>query len=211
MFRQVSVEAMARVVLPVALALCGCGDSSGSGGATEVPVPVAPATDAPAEAASGSPAPPANTAAVPRTFGRVRLEIPAGWQENPLSGIRATILDASYSLPAVDERIEVTFSTIGGGVRQNLDRWVGQFQQSGTQPLRRTIDVDGTDATWLEVSGTFTARAAGNPGPHSDWMLLGAAVPLGDRDFYLKLTGPASAVRELRDEILALIKSARLD
>lgn len=206
------------LLLPLLLLTGGCGSEADDPAAGDVPVPVAPSAESEtvarqAESTKGSAAATEDVAGTEaRRFGQLRLEIPSSWRENQLSGIRATILDASYGIPAADEAIEVTFSTIGGGISDNLSRWEGQFQREpGDSPVRRTIDVDGTDATWVEISGTFTARAAGNPGPHPEWMLLGAAIPLGDRDFYVKLTGPRAAVIALKDSVFDMVKSARLE
>ncbi len=106
----------------------------------------------------------------------------------------------------------LTLTTMGGGVEANLERWVGQFQQSpGSRPRRDTLRVDGTSSEWLDVRGTFRSRVGNRPGPHEDWRLLGVAIPMRPRPFLLKLVGPRAAVSDFEDDFRSFVRSAQLD
>lgn len=61
----------------------------------------------------------------------------------------------------------------------------------------------------LFITRTFNAASSGKPGPHPNWRMLGAGIPSGDSDFFLKLNGPKAAVAEVSDAFRELVKSAR--
>ena len=62
--------------------------------------------------------------------------------------------------------------------------------------------------TWIDVSGEY--QGMGGP-PQSGWRMLAAAFHGDPRDFYVKLTGPESALAELETPFRTFIESARQD
>jgi hypothetical protein len=46
--------------------------------------------------------------------------------------------------------------------------------------------------------------------PQENWRMIGVGIPLGERDFFLKLTGPNEAVAAVRDAFRTFVKSAKL-
>ena len=138
----------------------------------------------------------------------IRFDVPASWDEQPES----EFYEAKYLIGSESGEMMLTLTTMGGGVEANLERWVGQFQQSpGSRPRRDTLRVDGTSSEWLDVRGTFRSRVGNRPGPHEDWRLLGVAIPMRPRPFLLKLVGPRAAVSEFEDEFRSFVRSAQLD
>lgn len=138
----------------------------------------------------------------------IRFDVPASWDEQPES----EFYEAKYLIGSESGEMMLTLTTMGGGVEANLERWVGQFQQSpGSRPRRDTLRVDGTSSEWLDVRGTFRSRVGSRPGPHEDWRLLGVAIPMRPRPFLLKLVGPRAAVSEFEDEFRSFVRSAQLD
>lgn len=138
----------------------------------------------------------------------IRFDVPASWEEQPES----EFYEAKYVIGSESGEMMLTLTTMGGGVEANLERWVGQFQQSpGSRPRRDTLRVDGTSSEWLDVRGTFRSRVGSRPGPHEDWRLLGVAIPMRPRPFLLKLVGPRAAVSEFEDEFRSFVRSAQLD
>ena len=105
----------------------------------------------------------------------------------------------------------MTLSSAGGGVEANLERWQGQFQPgpNDASPERTTVTVDGVEATIIELHGTFTDGFRGGE-PQASWAMLGAIIPTGPANFFLKLTGPQATISDHRDEFRAMVTSARL-
>ena len=198
----------------VVLALCWIA------GCAEAPVTVAPVrsageavvrpagSDPPgAEAAKPSPGEATSTTAAKQLMG-IRFDVPKAWNEQPES----EFYEAKYVIPSDEGEMTLTLTPMGGGIDANLQRWVGQFQQdSGDRPRRDTLRVDGTEAEWLDVRGTFRSRVGNSPGPHTDWRLLGVAIPMTPRPFLLKLVGPRGAVSSFEDEFRTFVRSGQLD
>lgn len=143
-----------------------------------------------------------------RRFEGIEFTIPEGWVEKELTGMRSSILQAAFGVPTLGDDLEITFSAVGGGIDPNIDRWIMQF--GAPEAVRETIQVAGISATLIDVRGAFSSAVSGRPGPHTDWRLLGIAVPRQPQDLYVKLTGPQSAVAEVYDEFRQLAKSAHI-
>jgi hypothetical protein len=72
------------------------------------------------------------------------------------------------------------------------------------------LNVGGKKATWVDLQGEFDAgpmAAANTSGPIE--RMLGVAIPLGSRDFYLKLTGSDAAVSDVREAFREFARDAR--
>jgi hypothetical protein len=206
----------------VALACAGC--------APETPdkppeVPVAPPqNDAGKPAAPAGKADPAANAETPQspggsassesreeTVAGVRLRVPADWKRAELTPQQQGFIDARFLVPAGDTELQLTCSSTGGGRQANIDRWIRQFRSpEGEQPQTETLHIDGVDATWVDLAGTFNSGMPGSAGPQENWRLLGVAIPAGGQDFYLKLVGPREAVAGVFEEFRAFAQSARL-
>jgi hypothetical protein len=136
--------------------------------------------------------------------GELSLKIPAIWIEAELTAMQRSVLLAKFQVPELDPRIEVTISSAGGGIDANFRRWHGQF--AGGTKDEETIDFGQSTARVLSLTGDFTP-GFGKPNG-SDFALMGAAFPASNRDFYLKLTGPADKVKEMENEFRDLVRSA---
>ena len=161
-----------------AIGVAGCGDEQPSANG-DPPIPYAEPQDA-ARA-------PETTASATRVFEGIEFTIPQSWTETKLSGMRSTILQAAFGVPTLDDNLEITFSSVGGGIDQNIQRWIGQF--GGAEADQERIQVAGISATWIDIRGAFSAPVSGRPGPHSEWRLLGIAVPRQPQDLYVKTHG----------------------
>lgn len=98
----------------------------------------------------------------------------------------------------------------GGGVDDNVDRWVAQFQGS-PNPVRTRRTVNGLDVTRVEITGTFLDPGSDmrSQGRKDDWMVLGAIVAGPRGPVFFKLTGPATAVRGAAGEFDAMLSTLR--
>ena len=92
----------------------------------------------------------------------------------------------------------------GGSVEANVDRWIGQFQQTNGNPSKDVAKVEkrtinGLKVTTIDVSGSYTGmggpRAPDGP-PKQGYRLLGAIVESPQGSVFFKFTGPAKTVAE---------------
>ena len=100
----------------------------------------------------------------------------------------------------------------GGGVDENVDRWVGQMDSHGAAPTRTTRTSHGMKVTRVEVAGTYAAmRMPGAPEtpPHAGWRLVGAIIEAPSGSWFFKLTGPSGTVQAAAPELDAMVDSAR--
>ncbi len=156
-------------------------------------------------------------AADPATFtvGTFTFKRPAAWK---------WVVVGASSMRKAQLRVEgekgqsadVVFFTFGagqgGGVEQNVARWVGQFDQgngAAVKPVEETAEIKGTKVTRVRVdSGTFNSGMPGGPTtPQGDYGLYGAILESKDGDVFIKLTGPAALVRAAAADFEAMIQS----
>lgn len=143
-----------------------------------------------------------------RHFDGIRFDVPLSWVEQPPS----EFYEAKYVIPSDQGEMTLTLTTMGGGIEENLSRWVGQFQREAEdKPRRETILVGGTQSQWLDVRGTFRSRVGNSPGPHEGWRLLGVAIPMRPRDFLIKLIGPRPAIASFQEEFRKFVRSGTPD
>lgn len=106
----------------------------------------------------------------------------------------------------------------GGGVEANIDRWVGQMQQSDGKPSstvakRETRHVNGLTVSLLDVSGTYIAETAPGAGTHhnnSGYRLRAGVVETSAGPYYIKLTGPQRTVAKWDQAFNTFIASMRM-
>jgi hypothetical protein len=137
-------------------------------------------------------------------LGPFSLAAPADWTVKPItSNMRA----AAFQLPAKDgaeaELVVFYFGTNGAGsVDDNLDRWLGQFEQPDGKKSRDVAKIEhtnfgGQDATYVSVSGRFVTQGmpgGGGPVDKPNQSLLAAIVESPSGPYYFKLTGAKSTI-----------------
>jgi hypothetical protein len=146
-----------------------------------------------------------------KVFDAIRFSVPAGWEEveNPTP----EFVDARFQIPTPQGTVKLTFSSNAGGADVNIQRWIGQFQlPPGKKPVVEELHVDGATAKWVDLQGDFVggAMALGPASSAPVERMLGVAIPLGPRDFFLKLTGSSAAVGAVHDAFRDFVRSARL-
>lgn len=145
-----------------------------------------------------------------KEFDGIQFEVPAGWEQVALSPAQQGMISASFRIPEAGDDVKLTLSSVGGGIEANLQRWRGQFQlPAGENPIQKTVRVDGTDAIWLDLRGTFDTGPALQGTAESGMRMIGVAIPRSPRDFYLKLTGPREQLLKAEPEFEAFLQSAR--
>jgi hypothetical protein len=194
----------------------GC-SSDESSGTAEPPIPsVARTSVAPSPGDARSSAEDKKTLRTgpfEKSFDGIRFSVPSGWKEVELSGAQQGFIDARFQIPTPHGDVTLTCSSNAGGIETNVRRWVGQFHApTGKGPVIEQLGVAGKKATWVDLQGEFDAGPMGAPAagtaPSIDRM-LGVAIPLGSRDFYLKLTGSDAAVSDIRDAFREFARDAR--
>ncbi|HXS81865.1 MAG TPA: hypothetical protein VN896_04030 [Methylomirabilota bacterium] len=139
----------------------------------------------------------------------IRWTAPAGWHAGGERPMRLATYTVGPDPHHVAECAVFHFGAgQGGGVDDNIDRWVGQFE--GTPgSSRRTMTVHGLNVTRVEIAGTFLAPGADmqSQGRLPAWKLLGAIVEGPQGPVFFKFTGPANVIDGAAQEFDALLAS----
>jgi hypothetical protein len=150
----------------------------------------------------------------PTSVAGIAWTVPSRWAAHPPRQMRL----ATYMIPAADgdsEGGECAVFHFGGGqggdVQANIDRWLGQFENTG-KPVQETREVNGLPVTTVEVSGTYLSP--GGPrmqsqGKKENYRLLGAIIGAPGGSVFFKLTGPAKTVAFVEEEFEELIASVK--
>ena len=133
--------------------------------------------------------------------GDITLKTPANWkQSKPKSRLRL----AQFSIPAAEGDKEATELAIfafgaGGGVKANVDRWIGQFYAEGREAKTTTGKSKVGEYVFVEIGGTYK-KPVGPPvlrktEPMKDARMLGVILAVaGKGNYILKMTGPSKTV-----------------
>ncbi len=157
-------------------------------------------------------------AADPVTFtvGAFTFKRPAAWAwvALPPSSMRKAQLRVPDPANPGGPGAEVAFFNFGagqgGGVDQNISRWVGQFDKPETlQPVLEKAEIKGTKVTRIRVeSGTFSSGMPGGPTtPMQNYGLYGAILESPQGDVFIKMTGPAALVKAAAADFEGLVQS----
>lgn len=192
--------ALSGAVVGGVLMLSGCG--GGSGNRTE-PVPelsrAAPVAAEPKEQSSQGGR---------RKYTGISLEIPAEWRELP----NQQMVDSKYIATTSKGELEVTLTSMGGGIDSNIDRWKGQIQHGDSDaPKQESFSMAGLEGTLIDCRGRYSSNVAtNNPGSKNDWRLVGIGVPAPGRDFFVRVVGPREAVAEFYEPLMNFLKTAEV-
>jgi hypothetical protein len=96
----------------------------------------------------------------------------------------------------------------GGGVKANVDRWFGQFQNAKT--AQNEVDLGGVSVVFVQASGTFSSGMPGGPTtPLDNYALRGAILQDEAKgDVFVKMTGPVALVESAWTDFEAMVKTA---
>ncbi|MFN0135047.1 MAG: hypothetical protein ACKVS9_02905 [Phycisphaerae bacterium] len=154
----------------------------------------------------------------------VKFEAPADWtKQQPRSSMRK----AQYGLPRVEGDSEdgelVVFyfgKGEGGPVRDNIERWKGQFKTADGKPLpgdaskEEKFEASGLPVSWLDVSGRYDpGQMPGVPatGPRDNFRMFAAVIETPGGTWFVKATGPAATMAKREESIRTYVKSARVE
>ena len=152
---------------------------------------------------------PANFSVGEFTFAR-----PASWGWVPAT---SPMRKAELKVESKDkkEKAEVVFfhfgESDGGGVKANVDRWLGQFKEPREQ-LKAKVDtakMNDRTVTFVQAQGTYmSGMPMGPKTPQPNSMLLGAILESAKGNVFVRMTGPAGLVKEAQADFKKLIESA---
>lgn len=126
---------------------------------------------------------------------------PAAWTKVPTaSSMRLATLEIKVEGEEQPLQMGVFAFNAAGGVQANVDRWLKQFAaEPKPESQVEELDANGTKVTLVTASGTFNDMMSGK-GPQENFALLGAIIPAGENNVFLKLTGPKASIAKVAEE-----------
>lgn len=127
----------------------------------------------------------------------ITLKIPDTWkQEEPSNKLRL----AQFVLPKAEGDKEATSLVIsafpgGGGVDQNLPRWLGEFSPDGRSVKMTSGKSKQGEYILVDIKGTHVGSSfAKRPAPLEDARMLSVFLKTEEDGYYFKLVGPEKSV-----------------
>lgn len=194
-----------------ALTALGCEDKNTKQPplASPKPGPGMPPPVAPPASPHGAPAADASGPVVTAMGASVTL--PAAWKrEAPSSAMRLAQALVPGAGGDAAKAASVVFSTAGGTVADNIERWAGQVRDPKGQPVPgkpETRTIGGLKVTSVEMTGAFAGM--GDSAPKDNWTLKGAIIEAPEGLLFIKMTGPADTVAAAGKDFEALLQSAK--
>jgi hypothetical protein len=217
-YRWMAGPAIAMLAAAIMFTGCGGGDAETARSAFE-------GSETPAELPTGHPpieaaAPQDTDAKSVSSVAGVAWTVPAGWSSQGERPMRA----ATYVLPPVSDDVGASECAVyyfganqGGGIQENIDRWVGQIQQPDGSPSDSKAKTDkqqlgGFDVTTVDVSGTYMASMGPRSSSNKEqpgYRMLAAIVEGPEGAVFFKVTGPGNSIAAQKGEYDALLQSLR--
>ncbi len=122
--------------------------------------------------------------------GGLKFSIPGAWK----SGTPGQFVLATYTLPNVSGS-QINFSTAGGDVNSNLNRWRGQIKGADGQPAAGDVSehtVSGQRVTIYKATGTFESMSGGK---QPNTAFRGAIIQMPSQSVFVRLTVPADKAK----------------
>ncbi|HXA14734.1 MAG TPA: hypothetical protein VNW23_06365 [Opitutaceae bacterium] len=136
----------------------------------------------------------------------IHWQKPAGWQEQPLDGVRVGSFLVSGADGTKADLSVTTFPGDVGGDLANVNRWRGQLSlapidNDALAPTVQTLDAPAGKILLVDLAGEAKKPAR----------LLGAWLKQPDRTWFFKLMGDNALVSAQRDAFVAFLQSVTLD
>ncbi len=99
----------------------------------------------------------------------------------------------------------------GGGVKANVDRWFGQFQEPRDKIGAKSEEtkIGKHKVTLVRAEGTFlSGMPGGTRTPQPGYALRGAIIESEAGDVFVKMTGPAALVKSSEADFKKMVESA---
>ncbi len=141
----------------------------------------------------------------------VKWTIPASWKLQANRPMRVATYDVPAAPGAEPGECGVFYfgSGQGGGVDENINRWVQQFE--GAPPAKKSAKtVAGLKVHLVEVAGTYLAPSGPmmqSTGKKPNSRLLGAIVEAPHGLVFFKCVGPAATINKAQPDFDRLVAS----
>ncbi len=134
---------------------------------------------------------------------QLKFDRPDGWRDGKMASMRL----AAFNVGPIDSEAEVTVIAAGGGLRENVDRWLGQIR--GGDVPSDVVDQALKDAQRLEIAGRAAQRFVltgqdGSTGNAIDATIVSLG---GGTSMFIKMTGPAATVSGQAESLTAFLQS----
>ena len=129
---------------------------------------------------------------------------------------RSSLVQFEFALPHADKDTadgRLTLSIVSGTIKDNIDRWKGQFVGAINPSKQEEIEISGLKVTLVDYSGTF-GEQAGMMAPvvnRPDYRMIAAVIPIGDQLYIVKAVGPKQTIAANVAGINSFVKSMRQD
>lgn len=210
-------------IAAIVAALClipGCEDKPQPAPAPSQPAATAPAATAPPIAGTPAAAPPVTMPSLPTggptsgsTISALGLSftVPEGWKaQPPANAMRLAEIEVPDPSGDPAKASSVVFSTAGGGVQANIDRWAGQMKDASGQPAAPTTEkktISGIPVTTVSMAGAYAGMGETTPRP--DWAMRAAIIETPAGLLFIKMTGPGPSMAAAADGFTALVESMK--
>jgi hypothetical protein len=145
----------------------------------------------------------------PKAASKLQYTVPAGWQEQPVGGMR----QASFLVSEGERKADISVIVLGGpagGTLANVNRWRSQLslapvQEADLATLGAKTEVGGNAGIVVDMA---------SEAPLIDLKyrqrIVGAIVERGDKTWFIKMTGEDALVSKQKPAFLEFLKSVRL-
>ena len=144
------------------------------------------------------------------TVADLNFKFSAPWKSvESSSPMRAGTLQVAVE--GLEKPIEAVFYYFGAGqggdTEANVSRWYAQFEGE-PEKSREEITAGDKKITLVKATGTYLdGPPMAAKTPKAGYALLGAIVPAGDANVFIKLTGPKEATMKLLEDFKKLAAS----
>ena len=152
--------------------------------------------------------PPASSPAKEVKTGDLTLNVPETWTQQKSTSLMRI---AQFAVPPAEGDREggeyVVFyfgADQGGTVEDNINRWIGQFEEKGREVKRETGDSANGKFTSLVITGTYKkpvgAPMMGKSQPAPGFRMLAAVIETAKGNYFIKFTGPDKTVNAAAED-----------
>lgn len=144
----------------------------------------------------------------------LKMTVPAAWQPRTP---RVRMIEHEFAIPAAEgdkEDGRMTVMTAGGSVDANVQRWLGQFTQTGGTETGSKGKVEkkkiaDREVTIVDVSGTYRdMRGPMAPAvERSGYRMLAAVIPTSQANYFVKFYGPKKTVQQNAEAFQRMLAS----
>lgn len=129
------------------------------------------------------------------------------------------MIAAEFQAPqdaAADDAARVTIMQASGSIDDNINRWVGQFENAKREDAKvEEIEIEGASVHVVELTGDFkNSMGPFNPQPaqilKNHAMLAAIVDTQKGGKIFIKMTGPQKTVADQRDAFHEMVKSAKI-